>query len=158
MAKKKKASLKPVQRGFATTSTPKRVEPEEQEPVVEEADAGVEQDGKQTDDVKPVDATAEQSGSAPIAPEEKQDGPAPEDWETEERMTVEGVYQGYVERLQEKGEKEVGRILKVGQRMCSTWNFILIDFFASKLISTGAHPAATFSSRSRMSCSTRSNL
>lgn len=142
MAKKKKASLKPVQRGFATTSTPKRVEAEEPEAVFEETNEAVtdqqQQDatGLNTNGISAGDqggaAAAEQNGAASsaIVPEEKPDGPAPEDWETEERMTVEGVYQGYVERLQEKGEKEVGRILKVREPFSGRIGGALLgDFF-----------------------------
>lgn len=117
MAKKKKSSLKPVSRGFATTSTPKRASTPE--PVIEEEEAVVLVEAGQIgqDPNNPANAELNGGSSAPIGTsgeaEKQQDGPPPEDWEDESNMLEEGIYQGYVERLQEKGEKEVNKILKV---------------------------------------------
>jgi ATP-dependent RNA helicase DHX29 len=100
MAKKKKSSLAPVNRGFATTSQAKKPvpiveEPVEPEPVAEELKT-TSSEGAKGDGVK-------------------KDGPkgnGQDDWEDEIGLE-EGIYQGYVERLQEKGEKEINRIIKV---------------------------------------------
>ncbi len=99
MAKKKKPTLKPVARVFATTSQPKKAEPEPEE---EEA---------------PQDAPALTDGAAQqAAPADALGGAtsgAADDWDKEVDAEQERL-QGYVERLQDKGDKEVNRIVKVG--------------------------------------------
>ncbi|KAF5375077.1 hypothetical protein D9758_000153 [Tetrapyrgos nigripes] len=96
MAKKKKTQLKPVARGFATTSVPKKVvEAEEEVPVAATAGSGsIEQNGHGT---PPTD-----KGVAP----EVDNPPDPE----EESL------QSMMDKFQEKVEKEVVRTVKVCTR------------------------------------------
>ncbi|KAJ9099884.1 hypothetical protein QFC21_003889 [Naganishia friedmannii] len=96
MAKKKKTALKPVARGFATTSQPKKVVPEAvaEEPTTE-ADESAQDHDTSTKDTKLQDG---QEGEGV-------------DWEDDSKLE-EGIYQGYVERLQEKGDREVAKIMK----------------------------------------------
>ena len=105
MAKKKKG-LAPVNRGFATTSQPKKPAPVVEEPP--EAEESVVPEISQKDG-GPVGSTnnrgAKNGGVANSAAGQ-------DDWENEFDLE-EGIYQGYVERLQEKGEKEINRIIKV---------------------------------------------
>lgn len=99
MAKKKKTALKPVARGFATTSQPKKVVPEavsEEPPAID--DPAQDQNDTHTKDNKPQDG---QTGEGV-------------DWEDDSKLE-EGIYQGYVERLQEKGDREVAKIMKVSK-------------------------------------------
>lgn len=105
MAKKKKG-LAPVNRGFATTSQPKKPAPVVEEPPEPEVPA-VDESDKQKDGP---------SNGAAKAGEEKNGTAGQDDWEDEFELE-EGIYQGYVERLQEKGEKEINRIIKV----CYAW-------------------------------------
>ncbi|KAJ9126395.1 hypothetical protein QFC24_002133 [Naganishia onofrii] len=96
MAKKKKTALKPVARGFATTSQPKKVVPEavsEEPPAID--DPAQDQNDTHTKDNKPQDG---QTGEGV-------------DWEDDPKLE-EGIYQGYVERLQERGDREVAKIMK----------------------------------------------
>lgn len=104
MAKKKKAALKPVARGFATTSQPKKVVAEPQL----EAVAAPEDDTSKTE-------TQDTASSAANGTDGRPNGEVAEglDWEYDSKLE-EGIYQGYVERLQEKGDREVAKILKVG--------------------------------------------
>lgn len=94
MGKKKKTALKPLVRGFATTSQPKKVEPvvepeEEEAPPVKQPTVGAGDEGAQQ--------------------------PERDDWDEGEKLE-EARLQGYVDRLQEKGDKEVSRILKVSHQ------------------------------------------
>jgi ATP-dependent RNA helicase DHX29 len=108
MAKKKKG-LAPVNRGFATTSQPKKpapvVEepPEAEEPVVPES-SNI-NNGKSTGGLNGGDPKNGGNTDGKVAAGQ-------DDWENEFELE-EGIYQGYVERLQEKGEKEINRIIKV---------------------------------------------
>ncbi|KAH8086830.1 hypothetical protein HD553DRAFT_340801 [Filobasidium floriforme] len=108
MAKKKKG-LAPVNRGFATTSQPKKAvpvveeAPEAEEPVVNESNNL--KDGKPGGGAKAGD---QKNGTAADG---KAAATGEDDWENEFELE-EGIYQGYVERLQEKGEKEINRIIK----------------------------------------------
>ena len=105
MAKKKKTALKPVARGFATTSVPKKVAPAP-EPVEEpalsaraspeaEADASRGEDGDAGMDAK--------DAATPALSEEDQ------------------ALQGLVERLQDKVEKEITRCVcvRLMLRLCA---------------------------------------
>jgi ATP-dependent RNA helicase DHX29 len=103
MAKKKKSSLAPVNRGFATTSQPKKPVPVVEEP--EEPVPEVKEDVPLAQGVAVAKDHKISSGQT-----NKEDGA--DDWESEYKVE-EGIYQGYVERLQEKGEKEINRIIKV---------------------------------------------
>jgi ATP-dependent RNA helicase DHX29 len=111
MAKKKKG-LAPVNRGFATTSQPKKAVPvveevpEAEEPVVNESNNS--KDGTPGGGVKGGD---QKNGTAADG---KAAATGEDDWENEFELE-EGIYQGYVERLQEKGEKEINRIIKVSE-------------------------------------------
>lgn len=93
MAKKKKTQLKPVARGFATTSLPKKVIPEDvpaSEPLSVEISAGranADGDGHGT---PPVQSGDEKQTSRIISPEESN-------------------LQNLVDRFQDKTEKEVSR-------------------------------------------------
>ena len=100
MAKKKKSSLAPVNRGFATTSQAKKPVPIVEEPVEAEP---VAEEPKTTSTETTKGDGATKDGSK---------GTGQDDWEDEVGLE-EGIYQGYVERLQEKGEKEINRIIKV---------------------------------------------
>lgn len=107
MAKKKKAALKPVARGFATTSQPKKVVPEAELEAVTAL-------GDDTSKTEPQDATSSANGADGRSSGEVAEGL---DWEEDSKLE-EGIYQGYVERLQEKGDREVTKILKVGSGWC----------------------------------------
>lgn len=103
MAKKKKSSLAPVNRGFATTSQPKKPVP-----VVEEPEEPVPEVKEDVPLAQGVAVTKDQN----ISPDQANKEDGADDWESEYKVE-EGIYQGYVERLQEKGEKEINRIIKV---------------------------------------------
>lgn len=108
MAKKKKTALKPVARGFATTSQAKKVvlEPSPQEVAAPEDDAAQQ---RTQDGVAGVDGADKAPGVNQVA--------EAVDWEDDAKLE-EGVYQGYVERLQDKGDREVAKILKVRPYRC----------------------------------------
>jgi ATP-dependent RNA helicase DHX29 len=98
MAKKKKSQLKPVVRGFATTSVPKKA-------VAAEAD------------VLPTDVFAvdpECSPSSDGAQDASGDSVVPSHVESDQDKAQEATLQNLVERLQEKTEKEITRTIKVG--------------------------------------------
>ncbi|GHJ89786.1 hypothetical protein NliqN6_6188 [Naganishia liquefaciens] len=101
MAKKKKAALKPVARGFATTSQPKKIVPEPES----EAVTDPEDDASKTEIHNAVSGA---DGSGGVCNGKVAEGL---DWEDDSKLE-EGIYQGYVERLQEKGDREVAKILK----------------------------------------------
>jgi ATP-dependent RNA helicase DHX29 len=113
MAKKKKTALKPVARGFATTSQPKK-KVEEPEPEAEEAGSA--------DKAADQDEGAARTVDRPVAGGAGQTN-ALEEWEVEVNA-AESRLQGYVERLQDKGDKEVARIIKVccrTPRVATSW-------------------------------------
>ncbi|KAJ9118279.1 hypothetical protein QFC22_004190 [Naganishia vaughanmartiniae] len=97
MAKKKKTALKPVARGFATISQPKKVVPEA---VSEEPTTAVDVSAQDQNDILDGDTK----------PQEVQAGEGV-DWEDDSKLE-QGIYQGYVERLQEKGDREVAKVMK----------------------------------------------
>ena len=78
--------------------------PEAEEPVVNESNNL--KDGTPRGGVKGGD---QKNGTAADG---KATATGEDDWENEFELE-EGIYQGYVERLQEKGEKEINRIIKV---------------------------------------------
>lgn len=90
MAKKKKG-LKPVARGFATVSVPKKPVPSEQ---LDDAVEG------------PGDAFDTQSSNTPTAPSVTPPEPNPE-------VLEESALQAIVEKLQDKTEKDIVRSIKV---------------------------------------------
>ncbi|KAI5452547.1 hypothetical protein NCC49_000709 [Naganishia albida] len=102
MAKKKKTALKPVARGFATTSQAKKVVPESSQGEPAAAEDAVARDTTQ-EGVAGVNGTDKLNGGL-----ETGEGV---DWEDDAKLE-QGVYQGYVERLQDKGDREVAKILK----------------------------------------------
>ena len=109
MAKKKKAALKPVARGFATTSQPKKIVPEPES----EAVTDPEDDASKTEIHNAVSGA---DGSGGVCNGKVAEGL---DWEDDSKLE-EGIYQGYVERLQEKGDREVAKILKVSSKSKTT--------------------------------------
>jgi len=89
MGKKKKTQLKPVQRGFATTSTPKKVVQEE----------------------PPIESCVDDSLDIPL--DVKNDaGNAVLSVKGLDIAGEELILQGFVDRLQEKTEKEITRYFK----------------------------------------------
>ncbi|RSH86900.1 uncharacterized protein EHS24_005178 [Apiotrichum porosum] len=110
---KKKLSLKPVQRGFATTSLPTKKAKEEAAAAKAEKEAAVqEQEASKT--------AADESNASPIAVVSSSNAndaaPAPagakDAWDDDHAIET-AVYQALVDRLQEKGEKEVTRVIKL---------------------------------------------
>lgn len=99
MAKKKKTQLKPVARGFATTSVPKKVVQEEEPP------GGAD----------PVASAGEESAPGPgvlgngIGPEPV--APVVEEYDPDK--AEEQSLQNLVDKLQDKTEKEIVRTIKV---------------------------------------------
>ncbi|RDB29553.1 putative helicase C15C4.05 [Hypsizygus marmoreus] len=96
MAKKKKTQLKPVARGFATTSVPKKVTPPEAPDVEDAALAGQEEETS-------VEERQESSDiAAPLTQKEEFD------LDKVEQQSL----QNLVDKLQEKTEKEITRTIK----------------------------------------------
>lgn len=97
MAKKKKTQLKPVARGFATTSQPKKVvpPPDELEPTSEANAVDTES--------TPVDSVG---AATPVTSQEPVDDFDPEKVE-------EQSLQNLVDKLQEKTERDIVRTVKV---------------------------------------------
>ncbi|ESK98316.1 atp dependent rna [Moniliophthora roreri MCA 2997] len=98
MAKKKKSQLKPVPRGFATTSVPKKVAPAEEE----EPQAAVEISQILQSEVGGVEKEA-----VPLNAER-----APVEDEFDPEKAEEQSLQNLVDKLQEKTEKEITRTIK----------------------------------------------
>jgi ATP-dependent RNA helicase DHX29 len=97
MAKKKKTALKPVARGFATTSVPKKVT-QEPEPEPEETAAVAEPEEVAHND---------NASKEPI----KADGTYEFDPEKVEEQSL----QNLIDKFQDKTEKEVARNVKVAE-------------------------------------------
>jgi ATP-dependent RNA helicase DHX29 len=97
------ANIVAVQRGFATTSVPTKKAKEAAQTSKEEAQ-----------EVKPAEAPTTQ-------PESPQALVRPEDHDAWDSATAidDAVYQGLVDRLQEKGDKDVARIVKAGHKIIS---------------------------------------
>jgi ATP-dependent RNA helicase DHX29 len=98
MAKKKKTQLRPVARGFATTSVPKKTPPPELASNVDNQDDVVEESLK-----------VEQGANEDLV------GPA----QSEGSMTGEQSMQSLVDKLQEKTEKEITRYTSQTLGFCS---------------------------------------
>lgn len=105
-----------VQRGFATTSLPTKKAKEEAAAAKAEKEAAVqEQEASKT--------AADESNASPIAVVSSSNAndaaPAPagakDAWDDDHAIET-AVYQALVDRLQEKGEKEVTRVIKVSTR------------------------------------------
>jgi ATP-dependent RNA helicase DHX29 len=121
MAKKKKSQLKPVARGFATTSIAKKVVQSEAE---EEVGGDVVAD--KTDEIQKV--RNEGTIGGPFPGQDEADDFDPEKVETQS-------LQNLVDKLQERVEKEVSRTLKVGFIFCFLGSPYLCQVFrASKQI------------------------
>lgn len=116
MAKKKKTQLKPVARGFATTSQPKKVVPPPEEPeVTPEAS---------TIDTEP--APTDSAGAAtPITSQDPVDDFDPEKVE-------EQSLQNLVDKLQEKTERDIVRTVKV--RLCRGFIGCTVALYVIKAI------------------------
>ncbi|KAJ8084151.1 hypothetical protein PM082_002918 [Marasmius tenuissimus] len=99
MAKKKKTQLKPVARGFATTSVPKKVIEAEEEPAEEIAVT------TGSDKPSEIEATVSKVSSG-IASQ----APPPDEFDPDK--VEEQSLQNLVDKLQEKTEKEINRTVK----------------------------------------------
>jgi ATP-dependent RNA helicase DHX29 len=99
-----------VNRGFATTSVQSKKQKEEAAALAEQQAAEAAEKAQAADEASkavqaPVNGVeAEVSKAVGVA--------GVEDWERED-VADEGILQGLVDRLQEKGDKEVARIVKV---------------------------------------------
>jgi ATP-dependent RNA helicase DHX29 len=98
MAKKKKSQLKPVARGFATTSVPKKVVENEQKP---------------DDTASPVVEDTPRSGSSQSSLVAQVQSDAPKDNSFDPDNVEEQSLQNLVDKYQEKTEKETLRTIKV---------------------------------------------
>lgn len=107
MAKKKKTQLKPVVRGFATTSVPKKLTVEDENPTTSE---------EATLEINDLDHDAD---SLPNTGSAK--GVAYEFGIFDEEC--QGL-QNYVDKYQEKTEKEINRAIKVNHSRVSFWSII----------------------------------
>ena len=96
--KKKKTQLKPVARGFATTSVPKKVVEEPKKPEVPEVEEPV------------VDGQS--NGSEPTGNIAGADVPAA-------LSEADQVLQTFIDRFQDKVEKEIVRAVKVSPNSCT---------------------------------------
>ncbi|WVQ80786.1 hypothetical protein IAT38_002891 [Cryptococcus sp. DSM 104549] len=116
---KKKLSLKPVQRGFATTSVAnKKPPPQKEEPVQESKEDA------------PAAGEPSVEGASP-APAENGDA-APDklaDWEDDAALEKEAL-QALVDKLHDKGEKEVARVIKAiefDRRLAASFPKLQVD-------------------------------
>lgn len=116
MAKKKKSQLKPVARGFATTSVPKKPTAIEEVPPPQIGDISSEVlrtlSGDPSSRVVVADSPTEPTSSG-----------VPNGLEYDSEKAEEQSLQNLVDKYQEKTEKEITRTIKVG--CCD----ILMDFF-----------------------------
>lgn len=113
MAKKKKTQLKPVARGFATTSVPKKVEP------VEEVEQAADPEAND------VELQAE------VVSSEGQEVPKPaDDDEFDFEKAEEQSLQNLIDQYQEKTEREILRTVKVCLLSSSFVRFYLNTFQA----------------------------
>lgn len=118
MAKKKKTQLKPVARGFATTSLPKKVVPAQEEEETTSC-ATPEQGG-----VTPESGSGAEA-ALPNGPGEQIKAQAPDEFDPEK--VEEQSLQNLVDKLQEKTEKDIKRTVKVITYIsrrgftCSSW-------------------------------------
>ena len=100
-----------MNRGFATTSVQSKKQKEEAAALAEQQAAEAAEKAQAADEAsKAVQAPVNGVDDAEVS---KAVGVAGvEDWERED-VADEGILQGLVDRLQEKGDKEVARIVKV---------------------------------------------
>ena len=105
MAKKKKTQLKPIARGFATTSLPKKVVPvqDDEAPSTPEQNAASLNETEATSSFTP-DQDAVEASPATAVPESKEFDP-----EKAEEQSL----QNLVDKLQERVEKDIRRSIKV---------------------------------------------
>ena len=105
MAKKKKTQLKPIARGFATTSQPKKVVPvqEDEEPSTPEQNPAVLKESE-----APTTSTPERD-----SPDAAPPTAVPESKEFDPEKAEEQSLQNLVDKLQEKVEKDIRRSVKV---------------------------------------------
>lgn len=114
MAKKKKTQLKPIARGFATTSQPKKVVPvhEDEAPSTPEQNPAVLKEAEATLASHP-EQDAPDAASAPAVPVSKEFDP-----EKAEEQSL----QNLVDKLQEKVEKDIKRSVKVRSTRMSAYD------------------------------------
>lgn len=102
-----------MNRGFATTSVQSKKQKEEAAALAEQQAAEA---AERAEAEEAARVAAEQAEPAGVASQDVTDSSnaaaGTESWE-EEGALDEGVLQGLVDRLQEKGDKEVARIVKV---------------------------------------------
>ena len=107
MAKKKKSQLKPVARGFATTSVPKKLTTsvEEPSPQIDGISSEVSHalSGDSTSRVVVTESTVEVTSSEGLS-----------GLEYDSEKAEEQSLQSLVDKYQEKTEKEITRTIKVG--------------------------------------------
>lgn len=121
MAKKKKSQLKPVARGFATTSVPKKVVENEQNT-----------DDTITDNTAEEAPTSDASHPSTVAHVQSD---TPQDHSFDPDKVEEQSLQNLVDKYQEKTEKETLRTIKVNDTLChSRYEIVLISPSLSRLL------------------------
>jgi ATP-dependent RNA helicase DHX29 len=106
MAKKKKSQLKPVARGFATTSVPKKPTAADEEPAALSND-GPNDTTQALNGVSTGEVIGTESGVNVASPE------AFSRFESEAEKAEEQSLQNLLDKYQEKTEKEITRTIKV---------------------------------------------
>ena len=98
MAKKKKSQLKPVARGFATTSVAKKVTPEVQDEAIEDSATGNSAEANEPSGSNSAEAQGGQADTVvtTLSDEEKS-------------------WQSFVDKYQDRVEKEITRTVKVSE-------------------------------------------
>lgn len=99
-----------MNRGFATTSVQSKKQKEEAAAQAEQRAAEAAEKAQAADEASKVAPVPINDGEAGVSKAANAIGA--EDWERED-VADEGILQGLVDRLQEKGDKEVARIVKV---------------------------------------------
>jgi hypothetical protein len=110
-AKSIQADITAVNRGFATTSVQSKKQKEEAAALAEQQAAEAAEKALAEEAARTAATTTD--SEQPVTGSGASDDTA-EDWERED-VADEGILQGLVDRLQEKGDKEVARIIKVRQ-------------------------------------------
>jgi ATP-dependent RNA helicase DHX29 len=113
MVKKKKTQLKPVARGFATTSVPKKAVPED------DAEGSTSAAGSLEEDVQKAD-----NGPASCTPP-----PQAQTDDFDPSKAEEQSLQNLVDRLQLTTEKDIVRTVKVHQ-VDTTYNILLMSSYS----------------------------
>jgi len=114
MVKKRKSQLKPVVRGFATTSVPKKVVEDEQKP--DNTANSVAEEAARSD--------SSHSGLVAQVPSD-----APQDHSFDPNKVEEQSLQNLVDKYQEKTEKETLRTIKVSDYGYSCDTVLIIHVF-----------------------------